>query len=118
MSEADKRLEEVGEAIYLASQADAAAKKDDDNLTHFEELFRQMHLHHRLQLQSEVHLRRPAHLEALESVDNPQDVVDKMLQATLKSEENSQIHTVCQKAIDVCQLSLILQSSKHKYFVK
>lgn len=111
-----EQLEEVETAIHLASQADKSAKRDDDDLTRFEELFQQMEINHRLEQESKVQLSLPDILTQLEDVTAHQDVVDKMLQATLKSEESSQIHTVCQKAVDVCQLSLALQSSNHKYY--
>lgn len=110
-----EELEEVETAIHLASQADKSAKRDDDDLTRFEELFQQMEINHRLEQESKVQLGLPDLLAELEDVTAHQDVVDKMLQVTLKSEESSQIHAVCQKAVDVCQLSLALKTSNHKY---
>ena len=129
----DKTVEEVEDDFQLATQADQDARLDDDALTRFEELFQQLNINHRLQLNGEIRLRKWDQLDKLDSLNTPQEVIDTILPVTLKNEEISQIHgmidyfsnvfyffkfaflifhsEVCQKAIDACQLSLTLQST-------
>lgn len=109
------KLEDIGEAIQLASQADLAVLKEDDNLKKFEDLFRQLQIQKRLMLEGDVRRRKIAHLQENENIKSSQEFAEKILQATVKNEESLQIHLVCQKAVEVCQFSLALQSAAEQH---
>lgn len=107
-----EKLEELEEAVQLATQADLAAVKEDDELRNFEELFNQLQLQKRLLLEADVRKRKNNLLKENADFKDPQELVGKIQQATVKNEENLQIHLVCQKALEVCQYSLALESAE------
>lgn len=106
MGDLRENVEDVGEEIHIGILADEGAKASDQDLIRFEESFRQLQLQQRLTLEAEVRRNKFDELRKIGVVDNPQDLVDKVLKATLKRDESSQIHLICQKAITSCQLSL------------
>lgn len=110
MDKSAGKLDDIGEDVQLASQADIAVLKEDDNVRKIDELLRQLQIQQRLLLEGEVRMRKFEHLKDTEKAQNPNELVDKFLQATVKNEENLQIHMVCQKALETCQYSLALQS--------
>ena len=102
-------MEEISEDIQLATQADLAAEKENDELLQFVETLNELQLKDRLIREGEARLTQDARLTR-KSYKNPQDIVEKTLETTLISEEKAQIYHLNKKAIEVCQFSLGLQS--------
>lgn len=97
MGDLRESFEDVGDEIQIGILADEGAKAVDQDLIRFEEAFRQLQLQQRLTLEAEVRRNKLVELNKIGVVDNPQDLVDKVLKATLKRDESSQIHLICQK---------------------
>ena len=107
-------IKNLGEAIQLASQADSDAVKEDDNLNlTFEELVRQFQMQQRLILEGVVQKRKINNFEEIRDVDNHQELIQKLQQASVKGGESMQIHMICQRALEAFQFSLALQSAEH-----
>ena len=102
MGDLRENVEDVGEEIHIGILADEGAKASDQDLIRFEESFRQLQLQQRLTLEAEVRRNKFDELRKIGVVDNPQDLVDKVLKATPKRDESSQIHLICQKVCCVC----------------
>jgi len=107
---AAQRLEEISENIHLASQADLAAKKEDENFLEFIDTLKQLHLKNRLIREGEVRQKQNSRLARDTYSQDLPDIIEKTLETTLINEETAQIRDFSQKAIDVCQFSLGLQS--------
>lgn len=101
MGDLRESFEDVGEEIQIGILADEGAKAADQDLIRFEESFRQLQLQQRLTLEAEIRRNKFDELKKIGVVDNPQDLVDKVLKATLKRDESSQIHLICQKVYAV-----------------
>jgi hypothetical protein len=99
MGDLRESFEDVGDEIQIGILADEGAKAVDQDLIRFEEAFRQLQLQQRLTLEAEVRRNKLVELNKIGIVDNPQDLVDKVLKATLKRDESSQIHLICQKVL-------------------
>lgn len=112
MDKMDEPFDKLGEAIQLASQADSDAVKEDDNLKTFERLSRQLEVQQRLILEAVVQKRKTNILQEIKHIDNSQELIEKFQQASVKCEENLQIHCICQRALEASQYSLVLQSEK------
>ena len=108
----NESIDNLRESIRLASQADSDAVKEDENLKTFEELLRQLEIQQRLILEGVVQKRKIKNLEEIRNVDDPQELMDKLKQASVKGEENMQIHMICQRALETSQFSLALQSAE------
>lgn len=103
-------LQDLSEAIQLASQVDAAATNQDEADKQFEDLLSQLKLTNRLILEADAQKRKSAHyLKDKQQIGNPTELVEKTVHETLKSDENLQIHTVCQTGLDVCEYSNALR---------
>lgn len=111
----DKSFENLGEAISLASQAELDDVKENNALKTFEELAQKLELQQRLILEGEIQKRKRANIKLNEDISSAEELVEKTHQATIKSEENMQIHMVCQKAIEASQFSLALQTAEIDY---
>lgn len=113
MDKSQEKIEDIEEAIHLASQADLAAAKEDESLWKLDELLNQLQLQKRLMLEADLRRRKNVRLQENDHIKDPEEVSQKMLEATVKNEENLQIHMVCQKAIETCQYSLALESAEN-----
>ena len=102
------KFEEIVEDIHLATQADLAAEEDDDYIR-FVDALNQLHLKQRLGCEGQARLKQFSS-PVDDNLHSPQDMIKETLQLSVKSEEKAQIRSVCQKAIEVCQYSLALQS--------
>ena len=110
MDQSVDKLEEFGEAIQLASQANLAAVKEHDNMSKLEDLSHQ--IQKRLILESNVRKRKVVNLQENENIpEGSQEFTKQIMQESSKSEEALQIHLSCEKAIEVCQFSIALPSS-------
>merc|ERR1711928_74624 len=102
------KLEEISKDIRLATQADLAIEKENDDFLQFVDTLDQLQLKDRLIREGEARLKQDARLTR-NTYKNPKDIVEKTLETTLISEEKAQIYHLS-KAIEVCQFSLGLQS--------
>ena len=110
MDQSVDKLEEFGEAIQLASQANLAAVKEHDNMSKLEDLSHQ--IQKRLILESNVRKTKVVNLQENENIpEGSQEFTKQIMQESSKSEEALQIHLSCEKAIEVCQFSIALPSS-------
>jgi hypothetical protein len=110
----NESIDNLREAIQLASQADSDSVKEDDNLNlTFEELVRQFQMQRRLILEGVVQKRKINNFEEIRDVDNHRELIQKLQRASVKDAENMQIHMICQRALEASQFSLALQSAEH-----
>lgn len=106
-SVADK-LEEISKELQLANQADLAAEKENTEFLQFVDSLNKLDLEDRLIREGEARLKQDSRL-IRKTYKSPQDIVEKTLETTLKSEEKAQIYYLSKKAIEVCQYSFGLQ---------
>lgn len=112
LDESINQLEEIGEAIHLASQATQEQKLEDADLKRFEELLAEYRLQEQLKFQSSIKRNANQFFKENRKLKSPQDTVDKLLQAALKNEEQCQIHMIGQQALDAACMSLALQNAR------
>lgn len=112
LNESKGELEEIGEAIHLASQVDEANRLQDADLQRFEELLGELRLQEQLKFQGNIRRETARFIKENSKVKSPQESVEKLMQVALKHEEQSQIHMIGQRALDAAAISLVLQNVK------